>query len=531
MSSDAKQPVNPQTPKPRPSIVRSASLMALGTLASRILGMVRDMVMAAMFNPMITDAFVVAFRLPNLFRRVLGEGSLSASFIPIYVDANNKSESESRQFASAIFSMLTALTATLTALGILFMPQIISTWVSGQGYAEIPGKIDLTIWMARIMFLYFFLVMSYAFLMSIANAHHAFFWAGLAPAAFNTVVIIFAFLPQYRMAGDQLAIGVVVAGFAQLLMTLWPLWRIGRIPTLTGQWLVRGTKRFFQSLLPSMIGMSVGQLLGILNVNFTSQLGQGAHSYIYYADRLLEFPQALMSVSLGVALLPTLSDLWSRGERSQFLSTVQSHVRLLMVVMLPAAVGLYVLAEPIVSAIYARGQFTADAVAATASVTQIYAVVMIVSGLHRVTVPAFYAVKNTWLPAANAIVCLIVHYFVAGWAVGAHGLTGLVWATAFTGAFNLFLLLVSYRLLFGELGIVAFMKSFLWLLPAVAAMAFTARGVYDWLIVGGSVIFSLAIAIICAGIVYFLVAMITRHPEAEKVLARIRRTLFRRASR
>jgi putative peptidoglycan lipid II flippase len=202
-----------------------------------------------------------------------------------------------------------------------------------------------------------------------------------------------------------------------------------------------------------------------------------------------------------------------------------------MVVMLPAAVGLYVLAEPIVSAIYARGQFTADAVAATASVTQIYAVVMIVSGLHRVTVPAFYAVKNTWLPAANAIVCLIVHYFVAGWAVGAHGLTGLVWATAFTGAFNLFLLLVSYRLLFGELGIVAFMKSFLWLLPAVAAMAFTARGVYDWLIVGGSVIFSLAIAIICAGIVYFLVAMITRHPEAEKVLARIRRTLFRRASR
>jgi peptidoglycan biosynthesis protein MviN/MurJ (putative lipid II flippase) len=138
-------------------------------------------------------------------------------------------------------------------------------------------------------------------------------------------------------------------------------------------------------------------------------------------------------------------------------------------------------------------------------------------------------VKNTWLPAANAIVCLIVHYFVAGWAVGAHGLTGLVWATTFTGALNLFLLLISFRMFFGQLGILAFMRSFLWLLPAVAAMAFTARAVYDWLSSGalgaalsGTVI-ALAIAIICAGLVYFLVAMLTRHPEARKVTKRLLR--------
>jgi putative peptidoglycan lipid II flippase len=309
---------------------------------------------------------------------------------------------------------------------------------------------------------------------------------------------------------------------------MWPLWRIGRIPSLTAHWVVKGTKQFFKSLLPSMVGMSVGQLLGILNVSFTSELSQGAHSYIYYADRLLEFPQALMSVSLGVALLPTLSDLWSRGDRTKFLDTVQSHVRLLMVVMLPAAVGLYVLAEPIVRAIYGRGQFTADAVTATAAVTQIYAVVMIVTGLHRVTVPAFYAVKNTWLPAVNAIVCLIVHYFVAGWAVHAYGLTGLVWATAFTGALNLFFLLISFRIFFGELGVFEFTRSFLWLLPAVGAMAVTARGVYNFL-VGGSLgpalsgtVMALATAIICAGLVYFVVAMLTRHPEAQKVAKRLK---------
>jgi len=528
-----KQQAQQQAQQPPPSILKSAAAMSAATFLSRVLGMVRDMVMAMNFPPIVTDAFVVAFRLPNLFRRILGEGSLSASFIPLYVEASQKDAAQTatnttqdaKIFASQILSMLLALTTTLTVLGIIFMPQIISSWVSGDAYASVQGKVELTIWLARIMFVYFFLVMTYAYLMALANAHHAFFWAGLAPAGFNLTVIIAAFLPHYKLPGDQLAVGVVVAGVVQLLFTLWPLFKLKKIPGLTWQWWGPGTQKFFKILLPSMLGMSVGQLLGILNVNFTSRLGQGSHSFIYFADRLLEFPQALMSVSLGVALLPTLSGLWARGENNKFLETVQRHVRLLMVLMLPAAVGLYVLAEPIVRVLFGRGQFTEAAISATAMVTQIYAVVLVVTGLHRVTVPAFYAIKNTWLPAANAAVCLVVHYFVASWAVDHHGLAGLVWATAFTGALNLALLLISFRIIFGSLGVWDFLRSTLWLVPAVVAMGYATPIIYHLAHVYWGATPALVATLPVAGAIYFIVAWATRHPEAKDVAAMLKRRL------
>lgn len=516
----------------RTSVLKSAANMSMATLLSRILGMVRDMVMAALFNRMITDAYVVAFRLPNLFRRILGEGSLSAAFVPLYIEGLNRDKHEAQSFANAIFSMLGVVTGLLSVLGIIYMDLIMSHLVGGESYMQIPGKFELTVFLARIMFCYLFLVTTYAFYMSVANAHKIFFWPALAPAGFNLMTIIFAFLPQWREYGDQLAIGVVAGGVLQIAMTIAPLKRLAVLPFWTFKWTVCGVPQFFRVVLPSMLGMSIAQLLGLLNVNFASRLPEGTHSYIYLADRLLEFPQSLLSVSLGVALLPTLSELWVRGERQEFLAVAQRHIRLLVTLSLPAAMGLYVLAEPIIRVVYSRGQFVEADVSPTAQVLSIYALVLVVSGLHRVIVPCFYAVKNTWLPAANSAFCLVAHYFVAGWATSTFGLIGLVGATAFTGGLNLAVLLISYKFIFGDLGAKSFLKSVMWLLPSLLIMGVVAH-LTNQILVDNLLLWqwpmahflALVAAILAAVISFFGVNRFLRHPEACEILQLLSRRL------
>lgn len=521
-----QNPSENSTQAPRPaSVLKSAVFMSVATLASRILGMFRDMVMAAFFPRMVSDAYVVAFRLPNLFRRVLGEGSLAASFIPLYVEAGAQSADDAKRFSSAVFTMLAVLTATLSVLGIVFMEPLISKLVSGESYMQVEGKFELTVFLARLMFAYLFLVTTYAFYMSLANAHKVFFLPALAPAGFNVMTIVMAFLPAWRMNGDQLATGVILGGVLQLVMAAYPLIKLKVWPSFNFNWRESRVKEFFKIMLPSMMGMSVAQLLGVMNVYFASHLPEGAHSYIYLADRLLEFPQSLLSVSLGVALLPTLSEMWVQNRHAEFLETAQRHIRLLMVLSMPAAVGLYVLSEPIVRVIYGRGEFGENDILMTSQVLAIYAFVLVVTGLHRVTVPCFYAIKNTWLPALNSTICILIHFFVADWATHKFGLSGLVGATAFTGLLNLLLLLASYKFIFKELGVVSFMKSVLWLTPALTVMGYVAPWVNGYLIglfehdFAPTVvkILALSVSIAVAVVLFFGVNALLRHPESSEV--------------
>lgn len=513
--------------KTSPTVMRSALMMSIGTLASRILGMVRDMVFTAMFPRMVTDAFVVAFRLPNLFRRILGEGSLAASFIPLYIEALNADIDEAKKLSNAVYSLLCVVTATLSALGVIFMEPLLGLLVSGESYMQVEGKFELTLLFSRIMFGYLFLVTTYAFYMSIANAHKIFFIPALAPAFFNLTVSIFSFFPQYQIEGDQLAWGVLAGGLLQMITAGYPLFAINAFPALTMKIAVRGTKKFFSILLPSMLGMSIGQILGLLNVNFASRLGEGTHSYIYLADRLLEFPQALLSVSLGVALLPTLSQLWAKEDKTQFLQIAQKHVRLLATLSYPCALGLFVLARPIIEVLYQRGQFSTSDTETTAVILEMYAIVLVVSGLHRVTVPAFYAIKNTWLPAANSAFCLVVHYFIADFGTEYYGLKGLIAATALTGSINLLILLIAFRYYFGDLGVVKFAKSGLHLLPALVVMAAVAHyaylGLYERLAVSN--ILALALTITLSGGVFFLIGTLIGHPDLKEIQIQLSRRL------
>ncbi len=499
------------------SVLQSAAMMSLGTLLSRILGLVRDLALAALFPRIITDAYVVAFRLPNLFRRILGEGSLAASFVPVYVDRLG-SEAEAKEFSSAIFSMLAIVTATLSVLGILFMEPLLNILVSGEAYQSVEGKVDITVSMARIMFSFLFLVMSYAFLASLHNAHKRFFIPAVAPAGFNLILVIFTLLPAFQFDGDQLAWGVIAGGAFQLLIVMVPLIKNGLMPRLQTKIWVKGVGLFFRNFIPSLIGMSVLQILGLLNVMFASRLPQGSHSYIYLADRLLEFPQSLISVSLGVALLPTLSELWSQNKAGEMLRLSSHHMRLLLSLSLPSAIGLFLLAEPIVKVVFMRGEFDASDALVTSQVLQIYSVVLIFSGLHRILVPSFYAIKNTWLPALLGAFCVLVHYFVADFATDQYGIIGLVSSTAFTGFLNLLLLLVCFQFYFGSLEYTRMLKSLLHLAPSLIVLGGICFYAYAPLEAQLSVFPAFLITFLSAIFGFFLVNAILKHPEANEVL-------------
>lgn len=531
------QASQPQTAKnPGPTVFKAAVFMSMGTLLSRIFGMVRDMVFAANFPITVKDAFVVAFRLPNMFRRLFGEGSLSASFVPIFVDYLTQKEGETREdvlprarnLADAVLTLLIIITGVVTAIGIIYMEPIMRLLVSGEEYQSVPGKFELTVKMSQIMFGFVALVTLYALLMSILNVYKRFFIPAVAPALFNFILIVGALLPDFQFHGDQLAWSVLIGGVFQLIMVVFPLVKMGEMPRATLHLWTHGVKLFFRNLIPSVLGMSVLQVMTLLNTNFASNLPEGAHSYIYFADRLLEFPLSLISVSLGVALLPTLSEYWARGDREGMLEVAQKNVRLLLFLSLPCTVGFYFLARPIVEVVYMRGAFTSKDVDTTAMVLQIYSLLLIFTGFHRVTVPSFYAIKNTWMPAVTSILSLTLHYFVATWAVANYGLPGLVGATTFTAWSNLTMLLISYKIIFGRIGFGPILKSVAHMVPSLLAVGFFSTYAYALLTPITGRVIALGIGIAGAGVLFVAINSWLKHPETDAFVAVVNRKLKRK---
>ena len=286
-----------------------AGLMSLGTFLSRILGFFRDLLIASFFSKTETDIFFVAFRFPNFFRRLLGEGAFSASVTPALTEhLEKKGKEETKKLHSALFSFLFCLTVVLTLLGVLFMESIMNLLFEGSAYASIEGKLEKTIISARLVFTYLFFVSLYSYFMSVAQVFGRFFLPALAPAFFNISLIAFAWTPKdwWPFPSLSLSWAVIVGGLLQLLPVLFELIRLDLFPKFYfGKMaeLLKIGRRF----LPGMIGLAGLSLIGLINVYFAGMLEEGANSYIYYGDRLMEFPRALIAVSIGTALIPDLT--------------------------------------------------------------------------------------------------------------------------------------------------------------------------------------------------------------------------------
>ncbi|MNK26242.1 putative peptidoglycan biosynthesis protein MurJ [compost metagenome] len=428
----------------RKKVLINAFLMASGTMTSRILGLLRDMALAAFFDRTLTDAWTAAFRLPNLFRRLFGEGSLSVSFIPVFIETQlgDSSGTRSRNLLNAFYTLLLVFLSVLTLVGILCAEPILEALLD-NAYREIPGKFELTVRMAQIMFGFVFFICTYAYFMGILNALGVFGLPALAPTLFNISMLAFTFMPPawFPQPGDGLAWGVLVGGALQMLV-LWPALKAkGYLPSLTMQWWSADVRLILKNMVPGLVGMGLLQFTTLVNLRFASGLDEGAISYIYWADRLLELPLSLVSVSLGAALLPRLSELWSRGEKQRLAETLQENLLVNFYLAWPAALGLFFLAEPLVQVLFMRGQFSVVDAAATAQVLKIYAGMLIFVASSRVLVAAFYAVKNTTYPAVVVVVSLAVHILLAPELMKHLGLNGLVLSSLVTSALSLALLM------------------------------------------------------------------------------------------
>lgn len=420
--------------------------MAFGTMTSRILGQLRESLLAYYFDKRITDAWAAAFRVPNLFRRLLGEGSLSVSFIPVFVDAIHDDRLRAQNLVNSVYTFLLLVLGCLTTIGILYPDPLLHLVLDSSYIADVE-KFQMTLRMAKIMFGFVFFISSFAFVMGILNALGQYTWPAIAPTFWNISMIISTVVPDgfLPVHGDQLAWGVLVGGVLQAGVLIPALIKSGYFPRLSFKFNNPDFLKVLKNMGPGLMGMGLLQFTTVVNLRFSSSLAEGTISYINYVDRLVELPLSLISVSLGTALLPALSGILARNENNKFSQTTRHYLEMNMMMTMAAAAGMFVLAHPIVNLLFGRGRFTPESVLMTSEILKTYCWIMIFSSGVRVLTPAYYAVKNTWFPALVSAICLLVHIVLAPILIARFQVFGLMSSTIISACLNLFLLLFFYR--------------------------------------------------------------------------------------
>lgn len=447
----------PQSKTQAGSVIKNALKMAFGTMASRLLGLFREVLLAALFNKAITDSWSAAFRVPNLFRRLLGEGSLSVSFIPVFIEAQLDSEARSKNLVNAMYTLLLIILSLITAIGLIFPEQILSTVLDPSFVAQ-TEKYMMTVKMAQIMFLFLYFISSFAFFMGILNALGEFFLPALAPTLWNLAMVISTLWPKAR-TGNQLAWGVVIGGFLQCAILIPALIKKGYMPRFTLNFNNKDVFKVFRNMVPGLIGTGLLQFTTIVNLRFSSSLAEGTISYINYIDRLIELPLSLISVSLGTALLPSLSKLWSQNHKTEMSAEAKKYLELNLLISMASAAGLYSLAQPLIQFLFGRGRFTPADVLASSEILKTYCWILIFASGVRVLAPAYYAVKNTWFPAVASTLGLSIHLFLAPYLMKDMGVYGLMMSTITTAAVNMILLLSFFNYFVFDFDFKDFFKS------------------------------------------------------------------------
>jgi putative peptidoglycan lipid II flippase len=431
------------------------------------LGLVRDRMTAQYFPNDVRDAFFNAFRLPNLFRRLLGEGSLSIAFIPIFIeilsgrDGQPKSEIEKRAKAliAGVFSITVSIAITISLIAIIFMEPIMAFLLNGEAYHSVPGKFEMTVRLGRIMFGFLIMISMYAFFMAVQNSLKKFAMTALAPCFFNIAMIAAALLSgAIGSAETVLAWAVLVGGFLQMIVLVPGVVRAGYFPRISWTWNNPDIVRVVKAVLPGIFGMSIMQATAIVNMHFTSRLPSGSQSYLYFADRIFELPFSMIVVSVGTALLPTLAKNFADGNENAMSESMNRCIRLIVFIALPAAVGMFVLAQPIVDVLFLGREFKYGDALATAQIIRIYSFSVLIAAGVRILAQGFYAIQNTWFPAVTGGVALCTHMIFAMAFTTKFGLNGLAIASLCSGGVNLFLLVTGYRAWIGTLQIRTLLK-------------------------------------------------------------------------
>ncbi len=423
-------------------IARAATTIGMATFLSRILGFFRDMVIANFFGAgMAADAFFVAFRIPNLWRRLVGEGSLTISFIPVYTEyLTRQSEEETRKVTHVAFTLGGVILLILTVLGIIFSPILIR--IVAPGFIQIPEKFELTVTLNKIIFPYLFFMGLFALCMGILNSYRHFFASAVAPIFLNIAIIVsvFLFYHSFKVPVMTLALGVLAGGVIQFLFQIPFLWKRGITFRFNFDFRNPAIKRIGLLMVPGLIGTGLYQMNTFIDMIFASFLPGGSVSYLFFADRLMEFPLGIFAIAIGMASLPSFSGLASQGKIKELKETLSFTFRLVSFISVPAMVGLIALKTPIVNLLFQRGQFDYSATEKTAFALLFYSVGLWAIAGSRIIAPAFYSLQDTWTPMKIALICLGANILFRAVLIFPlmHG--GLALATSLSSTLNLILL-------------------------------------------------------------------------------------------
>lgn len=459
-------------------IGRRAGVVGFFTFLSRVMGLVRDAVIAFFFGASaMADAFYVAFRIPNLLRRLTAEGALTIAFIPVFTEDLEQSRSAGKKTASVIFTYLLLFLVILVILGILFAPYIVK--LIAYGFVDTPEKFDLTVFLTRLMFPYILLVSLAALAMGILNSLKRFAAPAATPILLNVFIILGAVLLSQRFGEPTvgLAVGVLVGGLSQIALQVPFLKKEGMLPSINFDIRHPALKSLLNLMLPATFGVAVYQLNVLVITLYASFLPRGSVSYLWYADRVTEFPLGIFAIAIATASLPSLSDHVARKDMAQFKQTLIYSLRGVLVIMIPSAVGLFILARPIIRLLFERGVFSPSDTIATAGALCFFALgVPFVSGVRNL-VPAFFALKDAKAPVATASAALVVNAVCAFFLMKALLHKGLALSLAIAASVNFFLLFIFLRKKIGSFGEKELVKSFFRVSAASAVM-----GIITWLL-------------------------------------------------
>lgn len=413
------------------------------TLVSRITGLARESLKATFFGAgLAMDAFEVAFRLPNILRRMFAEGAFSQAFVPILSEYSRQRGGEAtRDLVGKVAGLLALVLLGVTAIGVLAAPWLV--YVLASGFAATPGKVELTATMIRIVFPYIFFVSLVSLAGGVLNVYRRFAIPAFTPVLLNVSVIGAAlFLSRYFDPPIlALAWGVFIGGVAQLAFQIAPLARIGMLARPRLDFRDPGVRRILLLMGPAVIGVSAAQISALINTQLAALLGDGRISWITYADRLMEFPSALLGVALGTVLLPSLSKHHADDNPVEYSALLDWGLRLAFLLALPAAIALWLLSIPLVATLYQYGKFGIEDAWQTRAALLGYSVGLLALILVKILAPGFYARQHMRTPVTIAFVTVLVTQTLAVilmWPMGHAGLTLATSLGAFVNAGALF---------------------------------------------------------------------------------------------
>ena len=433
------------------TIAKSAAVVSIAVMFSRVLGLIREQIFAALFGAGYAyDSFVVAFRIPNLLRDLFGEGALSAAFVSVFSDYNaNRSREDTWQLASNVLCFFSIALATISLAGMVFSDQIVA--LLAPDFNRVQGKAELTAKMTVIMMPFLLLVSLSAVVMGILNTRGKFFVPSLASSFFNLGSIVggtlLAFtLPRYgHPAITGMAFGTLIGGLLQLLIQLPTLKNTGFRFTPFINLRDPGLVRIVKLMLPAVIGLSATQINIFINTNFAASCIEGSVSWLNYAFRLVQLPIGLFGVAISIAALPVLAKYASKKDFQNVRVTFVSSLTMVFCLTIPATFGLVILAEPIIRIIFEHGAFSETDTQATALALSLYAVGLFAYSANKVIVPVFYAVNATRYPVIGSFAAIAVNIMIISNTIELFQHKAIALSTSATMILNfLFLVAVLY---------------------------------------------------------------------------------------